>query len=88
MGQMGMKRACLCAGEHVDGGGAACPSGLSGPPDGAGDRGDPPALRGQEEAHPGRHRGQKAQAAELLRRGRAFRFSAAALVLNVSESRT
>lgn len=73
----------------MDGGGAARPSGLSGPPDGAGDRGDPPALRGQEEAHPGRHRGQKAEAAELLRRDRAFRFSAAAaaLVLNVSESR-
>lgn len=58
---------CVCAGEHVVGGGAASASGLSGPSDGAGDRGDPAALPGQEEAHPGRHRGQKTTAAELLR---------------------
>lgn len=55
------------AGEHVVGGGAAAQTGLSGPPDGAGDRGDPPAVPGQAAAHPGRHRGQKAPAAELLK---------------------
>lgn len=60
----------LSAGEFVVGGGAAPPSGLSGPSDGAGDRGDPSALPGQEEAHPGGHRGQKAAAAELLSRNR------------------
>lgn len=55
-------------GEFVVCGGAASASGLSGPSDGAGDRGDPSALPGQEETHPGRHRGQKTAAAELLRR--------------------
>lgn len=59
------------------GGGAASPSGLPGPSDGAGDRGDPPALPGQEEAHPGRHRGQKTLAAELLTGGRAELLAAA-----------
>lgn len=60
----------LSAAELVVGGGAAPPSGLSGPWDGAGDRGDPSALPGQEEAHPGGHWGQEAAAAELLRRNR------------------
>ncbi len=55
-------------GEFVVCGGAASASGLSGPSDGAGDRGDPSALPGQEETHPGRHWGQKTTAAELLRR--------------------
>lgn len=50
------------------GGRAAAPTRLSGPPDGAGDRGDPSALPGQAAAHPRRHRGQEAPAAELLRR--------------------
>lgn len=59
---------CFCVGEHMVGGGSAAASGLSGPADGAGDRGDPSALPGQETAHPRRHRGQKAVAAERLRR--------------------
>lgn len=58
----------MCAGEYMVGGGAASPPGLSGPSDGAGDRGDPSALPGQEKAHPGRHRGQETAPAELLRR--------------------
>lgn len=61
---------CVCAGEHVVRGGPASASGLPGPSDGAGDRGDPAALPGQEKAHPRRHRGQKTAAAELLRRSR------------------
>lgn len=48
-------------------GGAEVTAGLPGPPDGAGDQGDPPALPGQAPAHPGRHRGQEATPAELLR---------------------
>lgn len=58
---------CLFVGEHVVGGRAAAPTRLSGPSDGAGDRGDPSALPGQATAHPRRHRGQEAPAAELLR---------------------
>lgn len=54
-------------GKHVVGGGSAAEARLSGPSDGAGDRGDPPALPGQEAAHPRRHRGQKTKAAELLK---------------------
>lgn len=46
---------CVCSASYLDGGGAACAPGLSGSSDGAGDRGDPPALPGQEAAHPGRH---------------------------------
>lgn len=61
---------CLCLGKHVVGGGAADETRLSGPSDGAGDRGDPSALPGQETAHHGRHQGQKTTAAELLRRTR------------------
>ena len=58
----------MSVGELVVGGGAAAASGLPGPSDGAGDRGDPAALPDQEAAHPRRHRGQEAAAAELLRR--------------------
>lgn len=44
---------------------ADCP----GPHDGAGDRGDPPEVPVQAAAHPRRHRGQEAAAAELLSHG-------------------
>lgn len=68
---------CSPLGKHVVGGGSAAEARLSGPSDGAGDRGDPPALPVQEAAHPRRHRGQKAKAAELLRSSEGFlsRFS-------------
>lgn len=59
-------------GKHVVGGGSAGEACVSGPSDGAGDRGDPPALPGQEAAHPRRHRGQKTKAAELLRSSEGF----------------
>lgn len=59
-------------GKHVVSGGAAAEARLSGPSDGAGDRGDPPALPGQEAAHPRCHRGQKTKAAELLRSSGGF----------------
>lgn len=50
-----MCRLCPSLGEHMDSGGAPGETGFSGPSDGAGDRGDPPALPGQEAAHHGRH---------------------------------
>lgn len=63
---------CPLLDKYMVGGGAAGEAHLSGPTDGAGDRGDPPALPGQEAAHPRRHRGQKTKAAELLRSSRGF----------------
>ena len=53
--------------ENMERGGAEVTAGLPGPPDGAGNQGDPPALPGQAPAHPGRHRGQEATPAEPLR---------------------
>lgn len=47
------------AGELVDCGRAARASGFAAATDGTGNGGDPPALPGHEETHPGRHSGQE-----------------------------
>lgn len=62
-----MASPCVCAGEQLVGGGAPPASGLPWPTDGAGDRGGAPEVSGQEEAYSGRHRGQEATTAKVLR---------------------